>query len=328
MGSLAIDKTITLEVNGSTQRLRICAAHAGLPPLLVVQGGPALPVLHEVARFQRLLNLEQHFLVGYWEQRGCGDAPREEANGVSWSQQIEDLRTVLTWFHGESKQRVTMLGISIGATLVLQAVERDCDRVKAVIAVSPDAHTRDADAAADAFLQNQARRTANRRLASRVAKLARPPYVDSTTFQQRARLLADLGTIEYGKTFTALLRETLFGMIAAYGVVGTGRALRNVNLVLRRLLPQILPLDLYADPPQVMVPVHYVFGEQDALTPASVPDRLPAAIAAPASTVVRVANAGHMVHFDRPDIVRSIAERILPTHDSESGTRLATRGRT
>jgi hypothetical protein len=43
---LDIDRLITLDVNGSTQQLRICGGRAGLPPLLVVQAGPALPLLH------------------------------------------------------------------------------------------------------------------------------------------------------------------------------------------------------------------------------------------------------------------------------------------
>jgi hypothetical protein len=57
--------------------------------------------------------------------------------------------------------------------------------------------------------------------------------VDAAAFQRRASLLVDLGTIERGKTFGALLRETLFSMIRTYGVFGTVKALRNLNLVQR-----------------------------------------------------------------------------------------------
>src|SRR5262249_10177261 len=96
---LAIDETITLTINGSCQRIRLCAARPGLPPLLVVQGGPALPMLHEVRKFQRLLNLETDFLVGYWEQRGCGNASARDAHSASLAQQVEDLRGVLQWWH-------------------------------------------------------------------------------------------------------------------------------------------------------------------------------------------------------------------------------------
>jgi pimeloyl-ACP methyl ester carboxylesterase len=303
---IAIDKTIRLDINGSRQSIRFCAARPGLPPLLIVQGGPALPLLHEVAKYQRLLNLERDFLVAYWEQRGCGNASPHDAQRVSLAQQVDDLRSVLQWFNGETHQRVLMLGISIGATFALQAGERDADRAKSVIAISPDSQTAGSDAAASAFLQDAALRTDSRRLRRRVLALGQPPYVDPTPLQRRASLLADLGTIEHGKTFGALLRETLVAMIRTYGVVGAVRALRNMNVVQRMLLPEIASLDLLAHPPRVTIPVHYVFGERDALTPVSVVKDLPAAIAAPSSTVVRVPNAGHMVHFDHPAIVRSI----------------------
>jgi pimeloyl-ACP methyl ester carboxylesterase len=194
--------------------------------------------------------------------------------------------------------------------MALRVTEDEGDCVKAVIAISPDSHTGESDAAADAFLRNQAHGAANRRLVRRLTKLPRPPYLNATAFLQRTRLLADLGTIEAKKTFAALMREMVLDSIHAYGVAGTFKSLRNMNLVQTRLLPQIVSLDIFGNPPRVKVPVHYVFGDRDAVTPATVPDRLPAAIAAPASTVTRVADAGHMLHFDRPDIVRSIAERL------------------
>jgi pimeloyl-ACP methyl ester carboxylesterase len=303
---LAIDKTITLDINGSRQMIRLCAARPGLPPLLVVQGGPALPLLHEVAKFQRLLNLENDFLVGYWEQRGCGNASANDAQSVSLTQQVEDLQSVLQWLREETRQRVLLLGISIGGTLTLQAAELEPDRVRAVIAVSPDAQTSVSDAAAHAFLREQARNPAHHRIQQSVTILGQPPYVDPAPFQRRARLLADLGTIEHGKTFNALFREFLVALFRTYGVVGGVRALRNMTIIQRRLLSEIASLNLFAHPPRVSVPVHYVFGEQDVLSPAFVVKELPAAIAAPATTVRRLPDAGHMAHFDQPDIIRSI----------------------
>jgi pimeloyl-ACP methyl ester carboxylesterase len=301
---LAIDRTVTLDVNGSTQRIRLCAEHTGLPPLLIVQGGPALPLLNEVAKFQQRLHLEQDFLVAYWEQRGCGAASKEDAKSVSLQRQVEDLRFVLRWLHNETTQAVALFGISIGGTIALRAAEQEPDRVKSVVAISPDSHTGRSDAHADAFLQQQS--AGNRRLTRRVTKLGKPPYLDLAPFQQRASLLADLGAIERGKTFNALLSEALFSMLRTYGVVGTAKALRNMNLILRTMLRELVSLDLFAHPPRLAMPVHYLFGEQDALTPASVVTDLPAAILAPAHTMLLVPSAGHMVHFDQPDIVRKV----------------------
>ena len=307
--ALAIDETITLDINGSQQRIQLGAMRTGLPPLLIVQHGPGFPLLHEVKKFRRRLDLERDFLVVYWEQRGCGNAPAGEAQRVSLAQQVEDLQAVLTWVGDRTGQRVLLFGVSMGATIALLAAARDGDRVKAVIANSPDLQTRDADTAVDAFLQQRVRGAGTRRLRRTLAKLGPPPYLDPSTFQRRAILLTDFGTIERGKTFIALLRETLVAMVRSYGVIGTVRALRNTNIIQRRMLGDVAPLDLLSHPPQIAAPVHFVFGEFDALTAAFMSSELPGRIGGPGTTAVRVPDAGHLVHFDRPDVVRALTKQ-------------------
>ena len=306
--ALAIDETIALDINASQQRVRLCAARAGLPPLLIVQHGPGVPVLHEVWKFQQRLHLERDYLVAYWEQRGCGNASAEEARRVSLAQQVEDLRTVVRWFADRTQQRILVFGISLGATISLLAAAREGARVKALVANSPDLQTRAADAAVDAFLREHVRRAGSRRLLRTLTKLGAPPYFDTRAFQRRAVLLADFDSIERGRGFNALLRETLVAMVRTYGVLGTLKALRNMNSVQRMVLGDVATLDLLTQPPQLTIPVHFVFGEHDALTAAFRVGALPGTIGAPGTTAVRVPDAGHMVHFDRPDIVRSITE--------------------
>ena len=161
---LAIDNMVSLTINNSQQRVRLRAARSGLPPLLVVQQGPGLPILHEVAKFHRLLHLERDYLVAYWEQRGCGNASAASAQCVSLAQQVDDLQAVVKWLGDETRQRVLVFGISMGATISLLAAPRAVEHVKAVIAISPDLQTRGADAAVDAFLHKQVGLSRRRRL--------------------------------------------------------------------------------------------------------------------------------------------------------------------
>jgi pimeloyl-ACP methyl ester carboxylesterase len=307
--AFAIDETIPLEINGSRQRVRLCATRSGLPPLLIVQHGPGVPVLHEVAKFQRRLDLERDYLVVYWEQRGCGNASAEDARRVSLVQQVEDLQAVIKWTADRTRQRVLVFGISLGATISLLAASRERDRVKAVVATSPDLQTRAADAAVDAWLREQVRQANTGRLRRALTKLGPPPYLDPRPFQRRAVLLADFGSVERGRTFNALLREMLVAMVRTYGVLGTIRAMRNMPIIQRRMLADMDTLDLLGNPPKLTVPVHFVFGEHDALTAAFMSSELPCRIGPPGTTAVRVPDAGHLVHFDRPDLVRSITAR-------------------
>lgn len=306
---LVIDKTVKLEINGSIQKIRMCAERDGLPPILIVQAGPGFPLLHEVAKFQQRLNLENDFLVSYWDQRGCGTASQQDAERVSLQQQVNDLRAVLQWLKNETRQTVIVFGISLGATIALQAAEHERDTVKAVVAISPDAHTASSDAAVSSFLRAQSALAKNRRLSAKLMKLGEPPYTDSAAFQLRASILTDLNVIERGVKFSVMLRETLFSLIAAYGLLGAFKAMRNMNLIQNKLLPQLVSLDLLSNPPHLEVPVHYIFGEQDPLVLAEIIKQLPVAIATPETTVMLVYDAGHMVHFDQPEVVRSIVVR-------------------
>lgn len=301
-----IDHIADLDVDGSRLRVRLSADRDGLPPLLIVQGGPGLPLLNEIGKFRRLLALERDFLVAYWEQRGCGDAPRSDAEAVGLERQVEDLRAVLRWLFEQTRQPAVVLAISLGAAVALRAAEHAPAHVKAVVAVSPDSHTVIGDAAADAFIRAHGARDARRAVRRKTAKLPPPPYVEPAVLQQRASLLADLDAIEHGRTFGSLLRELGISLVRTYGLIGALRTLRNMNLIQRRMMPDLNRLDLLASAPRVAVPVHYVFGERDALNPPALVDGLPAAIAAPGSTVTVVPDAGHMVHFDHPQVVRSL----------------------
>ena len=89
----------------------------------------------------------------------------------------------------------------------------------------------------------------------------------------------------------------------------TGKNLQQTLDLTRKLLPQLVSLHLFTNPPRLAIPVHYVFGEQDHLIPAEIVKQLPVAVTAPESTVMLVSNACHMVHFDQQEIVHSIAVR-------------------
>jgi len=91
------DEAVTLDFQNTRQKIRLCASRPGLPPLLVVQAGPGLPLLNEVSRFQSCLQLETDFTVAYWEQRGCGVAPSWVAQTVTMKTQQDDLEVVIRW---------------------------------------------------------------------------------------------------------------------------------------------------------------------------------------------------------------------------------------
>jgi pimeloyl-ACP methyl ester carboxylesterase len=272
---------------------------------LIVQAGPGLPLLNEVAKFRQRLNLEQSFSVAYWDQRGCGSAALRDTQDLSLDTQVNDLCAVVRWLAEETRQQCVVLGISIGATIALQAAVREARTIKALVAVSIDTDTPASDAAAFSFLQQMSAQSDKRRLVRLIKKLGPPPYTTPRPFQLRTRLLRDLGGIERGKRFVELLSSLLYNLIRTYGWFGTVAALRNMNAIQQRLLPELARLNLFANWPRPATPVHYIFGGHDPLVTSSMVKKVSSVITNQ-DTVVTLPGAGHMAHFDEPDIVRSI----------------------
>jgi pimeloyl-ACP methyl ester carboxylesterase len=101
------------------------------------------------------------------------------------------------------------------------------------------------------------------------------------------------------------LRELLSSLVRAYGWLGAIKALRNMNSIQRKMLPELAMLNLFEHWPQRTVPDHHVFGENDPLVPASLVRQISSTVTHD-DTITSLHNAGHMVHFDEPAEVRSI----------------------
>ena len=87
-----------------------------------------------------------------------------------------------------TKHTVIVFGISLGATIALRAVENEPDKVKSVIAISPDANTAGSDASVYSFLQDQSVLSRDSQLSGRVMKLGMPPTPRGKSFDLREML--------------------------------------------------------------------------------------------------------------------------------------------
>src|SRR5512144_978315 len=119
------------------EHVRMGSSAKGLPPLLVVQGGPGFPLLNERRRFRRLLGLEQHFSVFYWDRSGAGlHAP--PPGRFDLEAHVADTADLVERLTRASGRKVRVLGISIGGTIGLLARQRVPESIDRVVAVSPD----------------------------------------------------------------------------------------------------------------------------------------------------------------------------------------------
>jgi pimeloyl-ACP methyl ester carboxylesterase len=306
--NMPLDEKIVLHLQDTRQTIRLRSTRAGLPPLLVVQGGPGLSLLNEIDRYEKTLGLESAFTVAYWDQRGCGAARPKYARCVSLYSQEEDLVQVVTWLSERTGQKVLLFGISFGGTLALRAAAYNRSLLRAVIAISPDTDVARSDKAAYQTIVDRARIPHSPIRPVQATSLGPPPYGDTKRFQARLRLLADLGSIEYGKRYGAILMEMLKSLIKTYGVMSLARVLGNMETIQRRLLDELARLNLFSAWPKTKAPIHLVFGAEDALSPPALVEKTRDYLGRNDSLAV-LPQAGHMAHFDQPKMILEIIKK-------------------
>ena len=160
-----IDRREPVRLGESTQWIRIRAANARNPPLLLVQQGPGLPMLSEVRTFERLLSLEDDFTVIYWDQRGCGRSLRsaDATRDLSIQTMVSDTERLLAMLCDRFDTPAVVAAFSMGAMIAARAAARRPDLVATLVAVSMDIDGAAAGKNAYEFALATARARQNRR---------------------------------------------------------------------------------------------------------------------------------------------------------------------
>jgi pimeloyl-ACP methyl ester carboxylesterase len=276
----------------------------GLPPLLVIQAGPGFPLLNERRRYRKLLALEDHFSVFYWDRSGTG-LHSTPPGRISLDAHLDDTVALLKFLARTSGRKVTMLGISIGGTLALLARKRVPEAVERVVAISPDLDTAAADRNAQERILAAVRDPRWQRLASKAARLQPPPCLDPAQFKLRAELLVHLGSVEATSSYTTQVLRIAFSIARTYGPHRLPRVLANMDASTRTLLPELSRVDLLSHWPRSPVPADLVFGDADFLSPPEMIERA-RPLLGPRDTLRIIPGAAHMAHFDAPAVVRSV----------------------
>lgn len=285
-----------MKIDSRRLDLIIAAEEDGLPPLVVVQGGPGLPLLHEMRRYRRAFRLERRFSVAYWEQPGTGPLPA--AGSLGLERLVAELRAIIRELADRAETQVSLLGVSIGANVALRAASLEGALVASVVAISPDIDVSAGDGRAYRCLLESAEARGDARLLRRITRLGPPPYPEPARFGERLSLIAELGGIEMGKRYPRIAAETAARLCAAYGPRGAVAALRNLTAAQSALLPELSAFSLLEAWPDVAAPVLWVFGSRDPLTASESVDEVRKRMK-PKDRLLMLEGAGHLAHFDR-----------------------------
>src|SRR5262249_48816435 len=305
-----IDRREPVWLGESTQWIRIRAANARNPLLLLIQLGPGLPMINEARTFGRLLSLEDDFTVIYWDQRGCGLSQRsaDATRDLSLRAMVSDTERLLAMLCDRFGTPPVVAGFSIGATIGALATARRPDLVAALVAVGMDIDGAAGENNAYRFALTTAHTRNNRRAARQLEAIGPPPHLEAKQFTTRARWAANFGGMRTGHTYNSIGRSLLVSLLRSpdYSLADTVRTIRGVTVVQAALLPEVAALDLTHTLTRLNSPIVMVQGRHDQVAPAAPAQRYAELLEAPSKRLVWFEHSAHMPHLEEPERFREL----------------------
>jgi pimeloyl-ACP methyl ester carboxylesterase len=311
---MTIDTLEAVQLGGTTQWIRVRGEKANNPALLLIQQGPGLPMINEARRFARLLELEEHFTVVYWDQRGCGRSlrGRKSSPTMGLEQMVGDTVALLEVLRDRFGAKSFVAGFSFGATLAACAAARRPDLVATLVAVGMDIDGVAAGHSAYDFALATAHQQGNRRAARELEAIGPPPHLNLKQFTTRVRWATNFGGVATNETYASLVRGLLVSLVrsADYSLGDVLRTVRGISATQTALLFEIATVDLVRTLPRIDVPVLMAQGRLDQVAPGKTAERYFNSLQAPSKELVWFENSAHTPHLEEPDKFRHLMTRM------------------
>jgi pimeloyl-ACP methyl ester carboxylesterase len=302
----SISRLESIRLGGTEQWIRIQGKDTSNPVLLLIQQGPGLPMLNEAADDNKQWQLEDDFVVVYWDQRACGKSfscaiPPQSMTVEQLITDTHELIQALTQRFQVAKLYVA--GFSFGGTIAALVASRHPELVRAVVCVDPDVQFDVAERVAYDFALEQATRRRNNRALRELRRVGPPPHLNSKSFGTRARWVTNFGGANRQATYTRLLLKTLRQLVLSpdytlSDIVGT---LRGMRFTQDQLLPDLAHLDLFQMLPRLDVPVFLLQGRHDYVAPSATAEQYYQALEVPkGKQLIWFDESAHMPQYEEP----------------------------
>ena len=300
-----------VELNGIRQFVQIRGEHQGNPVILMLHGGPGSPVAFLSSYFQRAL--EKDFTLVNFDQRGSGRTyyANEEVK-LSTQEILSDIDSLVDYLRGRfGQEKVIVLGHSWGTVLGSIYVKEHPEKVTAYIGVGQCVSNMEGDTFAAEEAIRRATENGDERTAGKISELL-DQYSGSTHIAKKFMLtmeIRQIGAPYFHYEGESSIPETLW-----LGLSSPDMSFVDMRWFLKMsgpfekflaleepLLEDCLTFNLEELGSRYAVPVYYISGEHDWITPTDLVKEYYQTLEAPEKEMVVLPNAGHSPFLDDPE---------------------------
>jgi proline iminopeptidase len=291
-----------LAVDGAELFLMTRGADRCAPVLLWLHGGPGGAERPLFRYFNG--DLEHHFVVAYWDQRGAGRSfdPEADPHGLTIARHLADLDVVVDHLrHSLGQDKIVLIGHSWGTALGLLYAQAYPDKVSAFIGVAQVVSTREEQQAQYDFVLAEASRRKDNDALVRLREIGPPPNKTATQVLAMETLAERYGGVFYKEPnrLWILVHGILCGLVTPWEIP---RFILANNVSLEAMNKELLGLDLARSVPSIDVPVVFFLGRHDRHVEATLAATYFGALRAPVKRLIWFENSAHNVPFEEPDL--------------------------
>jgi proline iminopeptidase len=302
-------------LGGVKQWVLVRGPRANAPILLKIHGGPGqaeIPTIHMNAQ------LEQHFLVVEWDQRGAGKsaAAIEPRSAMSLDQIVADTIELTERLVDEfGPRQVVLLGHSWGSLVGVLAAHRRPDLYSAFVSTGQITTFADGQRIAHEFVVSEAQRRGNPSAAAELRAIASPPYLGAegiAAWMKCVHWLDEFGAVWHQPEKFRPIRWMIGSPEYAWTekLRFTKAAIQSFEL----LYDDLVRADLFTSCAELAVPVFMAVGRYDRMAPPELAERYFNALTAPHKEWMWFEESGHFPQWEQADeFDRFLIETVLTT---------------
>lgn len=299
-----INRLEAVELGGVKQWVSIRGENPKAPVLLFLHGGPGSANLAKL-RIQTP-ELEKHFVVVNWDQRGAGKSfsPFAPASALTRKQYVSDAHELVGWLKARfGVEKIYLMGFSWGTVLGLTLASQYPDDFAAFISVSQEVDFQTGERLSLEYALESAYRAGNEQARQELSSV--DPAYSSSDWQtqlgiQRKWLLHFGGVYHSADSFSHEIKMLFFA--PEYSFIETSLWPLGSNRSLGQTWPELMQVNFFEEVPALGCPVVFFVGRYDYNAPSSLTESYYQKLDAPAGKrLVWFENAAHDIFFDEPE---------------------------
>jgi pimeloyl-ACP methyl ester carboxylesterase len=302
-----------VRLGGVDQWLIIRGEDVNKPVLLFLSGGPGGSEASRVLRFNQ--ELEKHFVVVTWEQRGCGKSypsinPLSSMTVDQYKSDVIELSEMLRKRFDEEK--VYLVGHSWGTIIAVPAVQERPDLFHAYIGTAQMVDVLETDLIIYHMVLEHSRQTGDIQFVKTLETMGEPPYFGKNPVQPYSTLFGrEYSIYEYPNIKNEEYRrdgDILLQMLKQpeYGWMDRVNYLLGLMNTFNAMFPQLQDMDFRQSAITFDVPVYLMLGRNDMNNPYQIPEEYFNMIQAPIKQLFFFEESGHGMIWEEVDLFHDL----------------------